>query len=222
MWRVELPFTADQFFDVFRDYNEAVWPAQPLLVGLALLGVVLVMKPRSWGHAVVAAILAVLWAWLALAYHLAFFARVNPLAYAFAALSLIGAAVFAWDGLVRRRLRFEWRGGVRSWVGGALVGYGLLVYPVWSWAAGHGYPAMPTFGLPCPTTLYTVGMLAFLVAPYPRRPHIVPVLWSAIGAQAAFFLGVPQDLSLIVAGMVAVALMIRNGRATVAPGCLDR
>ncbi|MEX0646942.1 MAG: DUF6064 family protein [Balneolaceae bacterium] len=39
----------------------------------------------------------------------------------------------------------------------------------------------------------------------------MPIVWSAIGAQAAFFLGVSQDLSLIVAGLVAVALLVRNG-----------
>jgi hypothetical protein len=69
---------------------------------------------------------------------------------------------------------------------------------------------MPTFGLPCPTTLYTIGLLAFLVAPYPRSTFVVPILWSAIGAQAAFFTCVPQDLSLIVAELVGVALVIRS------------
>ncbi len=69
---------------------------------------------------------------------------------------------------------------------------------------------MPTFGLPCPTTLFTIGMLAFLIPPYPRSPVIVPVLWCTVGAQAAFLLGVPQDAGLIVAGVVAVVLLIRS------------
>lgn len=219
---MEIPFTVDQFYDVFRDYNEVVWPTQLLLIGLALVGVVLVIKPRGWSHSAVSGILAVLWVWLAVVYHFAFFARINPLAYAFSALSLFGAAVFVWDGLVRRRLRFEWSGSIRSWVGAALIGFGLVVYPVWSWAAGHAYPYTPTFGLPCPTTLYTVGMLAFLVAPYPRKPHVVPILWSAIGAQAAFFLGVPQDLSLIGAGLIGIVLFLRNDRnATRTRGVVD-
>lgn len=211
---MKMPFTVDQFYGVFRDYNEMVWPSQLLLIGLSLIGVVMVIRPRSWSHMVVSGILAVLWAWLALVYHFAFFARINPLAYVFSALSLVGAAAFVWDGLVRRRLRYEWSGNIRSWTGAALIGFGLVIYPAWSWAAGHNYPYMPTFGLPCPTTLYTVGMLAFLVAPYPRTPHVVPILWSAIGAQAAFFLGVPQDLSLIVAGLIAIALLLRNDRKT--------
>jgi len=33
---VHLPFTESQFFDVFRQYNEAVWPAPVVLTALAL------------------------------------------------------------------------------------------------------------------------------------------------------------------------------------------
>ena len=34
---MDLPFTAEQFFDVFRRYNESVWPAQLALNGIALI-----------------------------------------------------------------------------------------------------------------------------------------------------------------------------------------
>jgi hypothetical protein len=42
------------------------------------------------------------------------------------------------------------------------------------------------FGLPCPAILSTIGMPAFLVAPYPRRALLFPVLcraWSALGTR---------------------------------------
>jgi hypothetical protein len=210
--RMLMPFTPHQFYDVFRIYNEVVWPAQLLLVGFGLLGILLVMRPRPWSHSVVSGILAALWVWLAVIYHFVLFAQINPLAYAFSAISLAGAVIFVWEGIVRRRLQFEWTGGYRSWIGALLIAFALLVYPAWSWAAGHAYPYMPTFGLPCPTTLYTVGLLSFAVAPYPRSPHVVPILWSVIGAQAAFFLSVPQDLSLIVAGLVGIWLVLRRSR----------
>jgi hypothetical protein len=88
-----------------------------------------------------------------------------------------------------------------------LVAYALVLYPVWSWFAGHRYPDTPTFGLPCPTTIFTVGVLAFLTTPYPRSPFVVPILWCTVGAQAAILLGVPQDFGLIVAGIVGLALV---------------
>ncbi|TAK43341.1 MAG: hypothetical protein EPO27_15235 [Betaproteobacteria bacterium] len=75
--------------------------------------------------------------------------------------------------------------------------------------AGHLYPETPTFGLPCPTATFTIGVLAFLSAPIPRSVFIVPILWSAVGVQAAFLLGVPQDLGLGVAGLAGLALALR-------------
>jgi Family of unknown function (DUF6064) len=208
-----LPFTEDQFFAVFRDYNEAVWPAPVVLTVVAVVAVALALRPRPWSGVMVSVILALLWGWAAIAYHLAFFARVNPLAPAFAALSAVGMVVFLWLGVVRRRLRFGPRRGWRTPAGLALVVYALVAYPILSVVAGHSYPAMPTFGLPCPTTLFSVGILALLVPPYPWLVCLVPVLWSVVGAQAAFLLGVPQDLALLVAAGVGGVLIRWRTRA---------
>lgn len=209
---MQLPFTAEQFFNIFHAYNDAVWPMQILLLALALAAVLFVAVPRDWSGRAVSGILALFWGWLAIAYHLAFFTRINRLAYVFAAVSLAGALVFLWQGVIRNRLQFRIRGGVHPWLGSLLILFALLVYPLWSAYAGHRYPAMPTFGLPCPTTIFTVGMLSFLTAPYPRLPVVVPLLWSVFGAQAAFLLGVPQDLELIAAALVALLLIVRKQR----------
>jgi hypothetical protein len=207
---MQLPFTNEEFFDVFREYNEALWPSQVFLVGLAFAAIVLVAKPRRWSGVGVSAILAFLWAWLALAYHLSFFTRINPLAYVFSGVSLAGALTFLWQGIVQRRLRFAWVGGSRAFVGTVLVVFALVLYPAWSWYAGHRYPHMPTFGLPCPTTIFTIGLLAFLVAPYPRSAFVVPMLWCFVGVQAAFLLGVHQDFGLVAAAVVGAVLLARS------------
>ena len=85
--------------------------------------------------------------------------------------------------------------------------FALLVYPLLGWAMGHRYPEVPTFGLPCPTTIFTIGTLLFARGAVPRSLLVVPVLWSAVGSSAAFTLGVYQDLGLLVAGVVAVMAM---------------
>lgn len=208
---MQLPFTTEQFFDLLRAYNTRVWPAQVFLLALAVTAVVLVFVPRRWSGMAISAILAFLWAWLGLAYHLAFFASINPLAYVFAAVSIAGAVVFAWQGVIRRRLEFSWNFNARSAVGLALVSFALVVYPAWSTFSGHRYPELPTFGLPCPTTLLTLGLLSFVTAPYPRSPIVVPVLWCFVGAQAAFLLGVQADLGLVVAGIFGILLLVRTG-----------
>lgn len=209
---MRLPFTSEQFFGVFRAYNEAVWPAQVALVTLAFTALGLVAFPRSWSGRAISAMLASLWLWLALAYHLAFFAAINPIAYVFAPISIAGALAFFIEGVLRDRLRFALKRSARSAVGLGLITFSLLVYPAWSARAGHPYPAIPTFGLPCPTTLFTMGLLALLVPPHPRSILVVPVLWCLVGVQAAFLLGVRADLGLLVAAFVG-ALLIARARA---------
>ena len=208
-----MPFTAEQFFDVFARYHAGVWPAPVVLTALAVLALVFVFKPGASNHRWVAAILALLWIWMAVAYHIAYFTRINPVAWAFAALSGLGAILFVWVGVVRGRLRFRSGRGPSRWVGIALVLFALVVYPALGHALGHRYPAVPTFGLPCPTTIFTVGVLLLAGSPVPRVLFVVPVLWAAIGASAAFALGVWQDLGLLVAG--AVGLLALLHRSTV-------
>jgi uncharacterized membrane protein YhaH (DUF805 family) len=97
-----IPFTAEQFYGVFRNYNDAVWPAQLFLVALALAAVALALRRQRWSGVGVSAILGFLWAWIAVVYHLAFFTRSSPPAYAFAVVSMAGAAVFVWQGVIRQ------------------------------------------------------------------------------------------------------------------------
>ncbi len=211
---MRLPFTVEQFYAVFREYNTAVWPAQALLLGFAAIAVVLVLARHPRSGIGISAILALLWIWMGLAYHLAFFTSISAPAFAFAVLSVAGGVVFFWQGVVRRMLEFSWAAGVRSIIGVVLIVFVLVVYPAWSYTAGHHYPATPTFGLPCPTTIFTIGLLAFLVRPYPRGPIVVPILWSFVGGQAAFLLAVPPDLGLVVAGVFGIVLFARSRAPT--------
>lgn len=57
---MELPFTTDEFFGVFGRYNEALWPAQVFLVGLAFAAIYLALVPHRWSGVAVSAILAFL------------------------------------------------------------------------------------------------------------------------------------------------------------------
>jgi hypothetical protein len=211
MSSMQIPFTAQQFFEVMARYNLAVWPAPVVLQVLALLALVFVLRPHRLSGAVISAVLSVLWAWTGVAYHLVFFTAINPLAYVFGVGSLLAAGVFLVQGVVRRRLEFRVVKGVRSFVGVGLVVFALLVYPLWSTAVGHAYPQLPTFGLPCPTTLFTIGLLSLLVAPYPRGPLVIPIAWCFVGVQAAVLFGVLPDLALLVAAAQGLVLLRSGG-----------
>jgi hypothetical protein len=137
-------------------------------------------------------------------YQATFFSPVNPVADLFAALFIIGAAMFAWYGVVRERLEFGLRPGPRAVAGFVLIAYALLLYPLLATQFGHRYPAMPTFGAPCPLTIFTIGMTAFLRPPYPRWIFAIPLAWIVIASQATLVFGMYEDLGLLPAGVAAV------------------
>lgn len=206
---MNLPFTPDQFFSVFAQYNQAVWPAQWIL-NLAALGcIALLFRAGIRPDRIICAVLSALWIWMAVAYHFAFFSAINPAAWVFGAAFLLAGGGFAWFGLIKTGLAFRPVKGIRSYSGATLLVFSLVLYPLIGHLAGHRYPAAPTFGLPCPTTIFTLGMLHFCAGPGVRLIHVIPLLWSAIGSVAAFQLGVSEDLGLLAAGIVSLAFMLR-------------
>lgn len=203
---MRVPFTAKQFLDVFRRYNESVWPAQWALLALALLALLLAARARPGGSdgaaRAVAVLLALLWAWMGVAYHFAFFRAINPAATLFAAAFVVQAAIFA-SLMVRRTITgLRPRRTATGVLGGAIVAYALVGYPVLGFALGHRYPAAPTFGLPCPTTIFTLGLLLWAEPPLPRYVYAIPLLWAVIGTTAALGLGMPEDFGLAIAAAV--------------------
>jgi hypothetical protein len=203
-----LPFTADQFFSVFAAYNNAIWPAQILayLLGAAVLWTI--FAARAWGGRAVAAILGVLWAWNGLAYHLAFFAPINPAAYAFAALFVLQGLLFIGYGAIAGRLQFAGRIDWRGALGIVLIAYAGLIYTALGYLLGHSWPKLPVFGVaPCPTTIFTFGVLLLAAGPLPLWLVAIPIVWSGIGATAALLLNVPEDLDLLVSGVLGATLL---------------
>jgi hypothetical protein len=219
---MRLPFSAEQFMGVFERYNLAVWPAQLVFYAAAAGVMVLVARSRKHGGRWISAVLALFWAWMGVVYHWAFFARINPAAFLFAALFLIQSGLFIREGVLRPGLSFRTAdapdGSDASGTAGALlVGYALLGYPLVGHAAGHLFPAAPTFGLPCPTTIFTFGVLLLADGRVPLRLLVIPVLWSLVGTVGAFSLGIPEDYGLSVAAVAATALLVRRRHETI-PG----
>src|SRR5436190_7152374 len=122
------PFSFSQFLDVFRRYNDAVWPAQAILVCLAIVAIVPALSTGRRRSKVMSAVLAVLWMWTGVVYHYVFFRAVNPAATVFAIAFVLEGALIAWLGMVRTSLRFEARPGWPIVIGGATMFYALVGY----------------------------------------------------------------------------------------------
>ena len=208
---MRIPFTIDQFLDVFRRYNEAVWPAQWVLVLLAAATVVAALRMRRPTR-IPLLLLSVLWLWMGIVYHFVFFRSINPAAALFGALFVIQAALLMW--LVSRKpvRHFTLRRESAGVLGVSMIIFALIIYPLLGSILGHRYPYAPTFGLPCPTTVFTFGLLLLARPAVPRSAFIIPVLWSAVATSAALQLGMVEDLSLPVVAIIAsvVALQVHR------------
>ncbi|HEY5550762.1 MAG TPA: DUF6064 family protein, partial [Opitutaceae bacterium] len=65
--------------------------------------------------------------------------------------------------------------------------------------------------VPCPTTLFTAGVLLAVAAPVPRWLFVVPIAWSVVGGSAAVLLGMMPDLMLFVAGVCLAVYGVMPG-----------
>ncbi|MFN3844235.1 MAG: DUF6064 family protein [Paracoccaceae bacterium] len=213
-----MPFTIDEFLAVFAAYNAAIWPFQIGAYGLGLIAAAaLVVQSHALMRLGLAG-LAVLWAVNGIGYHLMFFAPINPIAPIFAAFFVLQAVLLLASAIQPGDLRLSLRRDLQSVVGLMTIVYALAIYPVLGVWAGHGLMAGPMFGVaPCPTTIFTLGILMIARGRWVVWLSIIPILWSLIGLSAALQLGIPEDLGMPIAGAMLAALLAAafwQGRAT--------
>ena len=202
-----MPFTFDQFFDVFRRYNAAIWPLQCVLAAMAIVAVMAVMSAQVFRIRLALIFVAGLWFWTGAGYHFAFFARINPAAWLFGSLAIIQGLLLLWAAR-KQAAPLRPRTGLEISVAATLIFYALIAYPLIGIASGHRYPATPTFGAPCPTTIFTLGWLCLLSAP--AYLLIIPLLWAIIGSFGAFQFGVIQDYAMPLAALLAIVVYLQR------------
>ena len=205
---MKLPFTLEQFLDIFRQYNISVWPIQVVLVVLALAATYFSIFKRSYSDKIIVSVLTFLWLWMGIVYHLIHFSSINKAAIVFGLLFIIQALLIFYLGIIKNKLRFQFSLNRYGITGTVLILFALVVYPLLAYRLGHVYPSMPTFGLPCPTTIFTFGILLFSLSRVPFIVFIIPAIWSIIGFSAAVSLGMKEDTWLLIAALICTIMTI--------------
>lgn len=208
---MQLPFTHDQFLDVFGAYNRALWPAAILTWLLTAAAIVALYRRGPSASRLVATVLAFHWGWAGIAYHVAFFRSINPAADLFGAVFVLQAALLLWRGVAGSQLSFQPSSSSWGRVGGALIAYALL-YPAIGLALGLAYPRIPSFGVPCPTAILTAGLLLLAPRREARLLSAIPVLWAVVGGSAAVLLNIHADFALVVAGLLLLVFAAAGPR----------
>lgn len=211
---MKTPFNVDQFLNVFREYNESVFPVQVFFYLLAITAVYLTVKGNSKSNVVVSGILAFFWLWMGIVYHLVFFTAINKAAYLFGMLFILQGILFLIFGALRGKLSFKFNRDKYGIAGIVMIFFALVMYPIVGYFYGHMYPSSPTFGLPCPTAIFTFGVLLLTDKKCPAALLIIPSIWSIIGFSAAITLGIIEDIGLLVSGIISVLLLLLRSKTS--------
>lgn len=205
-----IPFTIEQFFQVFEKYNEAIYPIQFALMLIAVVMIALAVSRKPSRNKIISGLLGVLWLWTGIVYHLIFFTAISPTAYLFGTLFVFQGLLFLYEGVARNRLSFRASRRFDGILGALFMAYALVIYPIIGYGLGRIFPSSPTFGVPCPTTIFTFGLLLWADRKVSLSLLIIPVLWSIVGTSAALNFGVKEDFGLFVAATMGTAAIVRH------------
>jgi len=205
-----MPFTPEQFFNVFLKYNSYVFPLQILisLVGIFILS--LIITKSKLAEKLTSYFLVVLWLWNGIVYHILFFSKINTAAFAFGTLFIIQALFFLSEFAVKKKLRFDYGNKIDLATGYFLVMFGLIIYPAIGLLLEGRPEHIISLGLPCPSVIFTFGIILISIKEYSFYRIIIPVIWAFIGFFAALKFGVYQDVMLPVSAITAIVFFFRE------------
>ena len=199
------------FYDMFSTYNQAVWPMPIVMYIMAITAFLFSLQRKKSWNAVILFILSFLWLWNGIVFSLMYFVKFSPMFYLSALLFSFQAVVLFLNGsnlIPKPRISFRIQNNFNTWVGMIFIIYALILYPLIGWATGHSYPAGPILGTaPCPSAIFTVGIMLFAEKKIPKLLLIVPVIWGLTGLIPVRVYQVYADIGLIISGIAALYLI---------------
>jgi hypothetical protein len=194
-----LLFSPRTYYRLLALYNEAVWPAH--IAALAFAAALLFLASRGGPNAgrAVGAILAALWAWIAVAFHAERYATINWAATYFALAFALQAALLLWAAFKPNTLQFTAQPFAI-----AIFAFTVVAQPFIGVALGRDWRQAEMFGLaPDPTAVATLALLAMAVRP---RKHLflIPLLWCAVTGLTLTAMEAPDALMTPIAGALAL------------------
>jgi hypothetical protein len=199
----------DQFFSMFARANAQVWPMQVVWYAAAIAAMAFAIRPFRGSSRLIAGFLAVYFLWLAIVFFAIYYSPLNDHSLAYAAMFALGGGLFLVAGVIRHDLEFRPKWGLLGMIGGTFMLYA-LAYPAIDALTGHVFPAAPVFGVaPCPSAIFTAGLLLWAQPRMPMYVLVVPLVWLMAQSPAdALAMGVVADVARVPIGVVVTALLV--------------
>jgi hypothetical protein len=210
-----LLFSPRTYYRMFELYHRDIRPAQLVGVAVALAIFVLLLKANEARRGTaIAAMLAVCWLWVAVAFHVRRYSAINPAAQYFAALFVVQAVLLVWSGVVRTRMRFPRRRENGARFAPGLFVLAVVVPPLAGVATGRTWSQVELVGLTPDAT--AIATIAFLLLTSPRAPRalmLLPLCWCLIGGATLWALGSAEAWVSIAAGLAALTALLWRPRS---------
>ncbi len=205
---MKIPFTTAQFFEVIEKYNIAVFPVQFVFILLGIISLILLHSKRKTENSFTGGFLGILWIWTGIVYHLLYFTAINKAAYVFGGLFIVQGLFFLAETFFRKKLDFEFKGKLMDLIAYFFILFGLIIYSVLIYFLEGSVELTITLGLPCPTTIFTFGLLMLSRINLSKYLLIIPALWTVVGTSAAINFGVYPDYIMALAALTALVYLL--------------
>lgn len=207
---MKMPFTTEQFFAVIEKYNVTMFPFQIIILLLGIVCLFFLHSKLLAKDKLIGLYIGILWIWIGIAYHLAFFTEINKAAYLFGGIFILQGLLILFNTFIKNRLAFTFTFQIKDYLGFFFILYGLIIYPIISYLVEGSFEKTIIMGLPCPSTIFTFGLFMLTNNKFPKYLLIIPSLWAVVGLSAAINIGVFQDVMILIAALTADIILIRR------------
>jgi hypothetical protein len=205
--------TLERFLNYASRYNQDLYPAQYLMLGLGLIAILMVFFRTERSSRFISAILAFFYGWIGLQFYMVYFKEFMPIPFVFAILFIVQALIFILEGTVRNRISFRFKADLYGLTGALLIFYSIFGYQALEYIIGRGYPEILAFGMfPCPTVIFSLGILLWTEKKFPPYILIFPIINALSGFIPAFMIGIIEDIGLIISGLIVLTLLSRRDK----------
>jgi Family of unknown function (DUF6064) len=202
-----LMFAPRTYYRLIERYNLEVWPLHLATMAAGAVILLLIVRRRNSGR-VIATLLAIVWLWIAWAFHLERYRTIFYPAGWLAALFAAQAVLMIWIGVVRNRFTPRW-----SVPAVALFVFAWLIQPLIGLFLGRPWTQLEVFGIaPDPTVAATFAVVLAIEGRAKRIALlIVPLLWAAFSGLTLWAMGAAEAFVLPAVALFGVTLAGRAG-----------
>jgi hypothetical protein len=208
---MNISLNLEKMLSVFEAYNNATWPVQVIACLLGITAVILTIKTLKNSSRIISAILSFIWLWTGIVFCIVYWAPGYTPSYAYSVLYIIQGIIFI-TCIFRPKLSFRFKSDIYSFIGILFIVYSIVGYFLVGYFMGHIFPRSLSFILaPCPTVVFTFGMLLLTDKKVPKYVLLIPLLWSICGV-IPVSLGILEDIGLIITGATGTLLILVRDR----------